>query len=538
MNARSPFNARYLRGVLCALAAVLPASLSHADEERLREQGRLIYEEGITTSGAALVGRRPGGANSVGKYAACKSCHQRSGFGQFEGGRRIPPITGKALFATERPPLALLPRGPGVSYKPAPYLVRPAYDDVTLLAALRDGVGAGGYTISSLMPRYDLDEGSRAALFAYLRTLSAEPSPGTTPKGTRFATALAPGYPPERQRLVIETLQACFKDRKLQRESNENWTLDVWRLEGAPETWSRQLEAFYAKAPPFAMLSGLGGADWSPVDAFCQEKKLPCFFPNVDAVKDVKLGGYAFYFSRGVLLEADIAARYILDAGQGGVRRVVGIVGNDPAAAEAARRLQEALAGKPVSVETLSFQEIKSKGLAGIDVMDAVVLWLRPDELAYVSRLPIPRARIMVVSGWLGGFETAPLSQEWMQSVELILVVDAPIRRELRARYNLSPWFASHGIKVVDPILQGNTLAACKVISESAYKMLGNYVRDYLVEFVENYPVGMGNAPAAQAYPRFIIAPGERLTSRGAYIARFGKSNPRELQLARDWFTP
>jgi len=93
------------------------------------------------------------------------------------------------------------------------------------------------------------------------------------------------------------------------------WQLHVWELKGAPATWESQLQARLAAEPVFAVISGLGGAHWEPVQRFCEKAALPCLFPNVEAPTGHDSDFYTVYFSRGVLLEAELIARELADAG-------------------------------------------------------------------------------------------------------------------------------------------------------------------------------------------------------------------------------
>jgi hypothetical protein len=77
-----------IAGAMTAVSAETPGP------DGLTEKGRLIYEAGQLGSGEPLVGYREGGLTSSGKAAACVVCHQRSGFGLFEGSNLVPPITG------------------------------------------------------------------------------------------------------------------------------------------------------------------------------------------------------------------------------------------------------------------------------------------------------------------------------------------------------------------------------------------------------------------------------------------------------------
>ncbi len=105
-------------------------------------------------------------------------------------------------------------------------------------------------------------------------------------------------------------------------------------------------------------------------------------------------------------------------------------------------------------------------------------------------------------------------------------------------QFNLWPWLDKHGIGHDDEVLLGNTLAACNLLTEGMLRLRGDYFRDRLVELTENYPSGMGNAPAPQAFPRFVMGPGQRFSSKGAYIVKFKAPDSTEIELVHDWIVP
>jgi cytochrome c553 len=530
---------RTYAGIAAALLACI-AWEAHAQDapDPLVAAGRRLYEEGVLASGEPLTGTRSNGLTSRGKAAACMSCHQRSGFGHGEGGNFVPPITADALFTQVRAPIEEPRTAGSVKMLPPQDQVRPGYDDASLAKAVRTGVGSGGQPLQVLMPRYALGDADMRALTAYLRTLSAAASPGHSAAGTRFATIIAPGQSPERRKQLIDVLNGCFNDRG-GASVRDPWMLDVWDLEGPPETWGQQLAQLYDRAPVFAVISGLGGAEWAPVHAFCTEMRLPCLFPNVDAPGGPVEGGTTFYLSKGVVLEAEAGVRHLADLPHTErPRRIVQVVGHSEAAQKAARAATDAAGRAGLAIETRAFAEGAGQSLAGIAALDALLLWLAAEDAATVSREKVPAAATILASGWLAGFETIPLSDAWKRKALVIMPVDAPVRRGLRVRYNLAPWLERMGLATGDTMLQGNTLAACKIMTESFWRMRGHFLRDYLVEWVENYPTAMGNAPAPQAYPRFVISPGQRVSSHGVFLVRFKKQNPRELELARDWFVP
>ncbi len=89
---------------------------------------------------------------------------------------------------------------------------------------------------------------------------------------------------------------------------HRRWELHVWELTGPESTWQQQLEQHLAREPVFAVLSGLGGRNWAPVHAFCEQRAVPCLFPNVEVPIDNAGDFYSVYFSKGVLLEAELIA--------------------------------------------------------------------------------------------------------------------------------------------------------------------------------------------------------------------------------------
>ena len=105
-------------------------------------------------------------------------------------------------------------------------------------------------------------------------------------------------------------------------------------------------------------------------------------------------------------------------------------------------------------------------------------------------------------------------------------------------KFNLLPWLTRQGIQSNEELLLGNTLAACNLLKESLQRMRGAYHREYLVEQIENYPIGMGNAPASVAFPRFSLGPGQRYASTGAYLVTFKAPDSNVLDMIQDWRVP
>ena len=343
------------------------------------EKGRLIYEVGRVGSGDPLRATRGGGVDAIGPAAACVRCHQRSGFGLFEGANLIPPITGPALFRNAQPSVQATRRAKGIDHREFPFLTRPPYTDSTLASALREGVAPSGYRFGYLMPRYDLGEEDMSALIAYLRRLSSEPSPGIDDSTAHFALIVAPGQEGARRRAVIDVVQACFEERHPRSHAGQSWQLHVWDLDGAPETWQSQLREKYAEQPVFALVSGLATVEWNPVHHFSQAERLPLLFPNIDVAPGREEGGYAFYFSKGAVLEAEVIARYLRDqAATAGLTRLVQIRQEQGISAKAAAALRSATKGlvavEDRVIDRASPDEI-ARSLTGLSSTDALVVW-------------------------------------------------------------------------------------------------------------------------------------------------------------------
>lgn len=509
------------------------AAVDTTDAQRLAA-GRAIYHEGRLPSGRPLTATRGEGSRLTGAAAACVQCHQRSGMGLAEGAVVIPPITGPALFGARLPGSYAPRRAPGMDSRDYPFRTRAPYTEGTLAQAIRYGHSNDGRRFSILMPRYALDDAAMEALAAYLRSLSAHPSPGADERVVHFATVITPHVDPGDREAVIGVLNACFAEHALDQTEGASgnadkgdrqaWRLHVWTLVGPPQRWHRQLADYQARQPVFAMISGLGDEAWSPVEAFCESTELPCLFPNVQPAVEAGAGRYSFYFSRGVWLEAEVFARQLAARGSSLPHsgRVVQLVGGADRGQRAAEMLTQALTESDVPVETWRLDSDEDR-LSSLAVTDALVLWLTTTELAgLMQRVPLPpRAEPVLVSGILSGMHTAPLNPAWRKVAVLAYGLDAPARWDQRMQRYLRPWLKKNGLSGGDERLQGNTLAACNLLSEAMLRLHGNYLRDYLVEWVENYPATMGLAPVPQAYPRFSLGPGQRFSSKGIYLVRF-----------------
>ena len=318
-----------------------PSSAVSAGSVGDPERGRRLYETGIGADGRPVRAVTQGDIPVSGDQFPCTGCHRRSGMGSSEGGRYVPPIAVPYLFQPRESNMILrLERfveyfkqlQPSLFYddlrKPR---LRPAYTDETLARAITEGVDPVGRPLDPTMPRYALGQADLRNLIAFLHGLGAKPDPGVDGETFHFATITGPNVAPERVK-AYESLVDAYAGWFNRDFSNDiahpgyspyyrsdllytrrKWTIHHWRLTGPPETWRRQLEAFYAQQPVFAVLGGVVDDPFDAVDAFCNDKRLACIFPvaELPPLKDSYRRGYVLYLSLGLVGEARGLARYL-----------------------------------------------------------------------------------------------------------------------------------------------------------------------------------------------------------------------------------
>lgn len=511
------------------------------------EMGRRIYMEGILPSGQALQGTRMDTVQLEGQAAACEACHRRSGMGSLEGNIVIPPITGNFLFSEpENRPVALVdPREPRNITRP-----HAAYTEPALAKALREGVNISGKTLNPLMPKYALNDQEIKAVMAYLRQLSPELSPGVGEDVVRFATIVTPDVSPQRREALVGMINTAFKQRNASQQTysgrmrmpldllprtTRNWTLTLWELNGAPETWAEQLTAYYQREPVFAVVSGLSGTTWEPVDRFCQQSKLPCLFPSI-ITPPAESSQYSLYYSRGVALEAGVIAKYLTGLGQKAPKRLIEIYRDEPAGLTADTALQKALKTSEITLEKRIYDGSKAsaqKVMADLSASDAVVLWLGPDDLASLQQAhPKPVAADLFVSGSLTNDKFSVIGKTWQPALKLIYPYEIGKSRDTNARA-LKSWLTTWKLPLVDELMQSEVFFNLLFLTDLSSQMLDNLYRDYLIERAEDMlSVGTNSS----AYPHLSLSKGQRFGSKGAYIAELSPEG--KLTKKTDWIVP
>ncbi len=566
------------------------------------EIGKRIYTQGILSSGAMLAGQRFGKNSIAGEEAACVHCHRPSGMGQVEGDILIPPINGNYLYATRKDKQVAI-MDPRVSKQFNQY--HDPYTDATFATAVNEGINNQGREMHVAMPRYHLEEADRKALLAYLTQLSAQWSPGVSENLIRFATVITPDVDPAQRKAFIDMQQAIVQQKngsthlahdhrtrhhmasaaELILGTERMWQLDIWELQGDPQTWTRQLNDLYQKQPVFALLSGLSHSNWQPVHDFCDHEKVPCWFPSVDLPPKAQ-SQYAFYFSSGVLLEANVIAHHLLEA-KHLPKHVYQIYHDNTVGQAATQELGLALKGSTIKLENrllsgnANATSLKH-ALAGIQSGDVVMFWLTEEDINALANLK-PRTGVSYYfSGKLASPEKTMLTQLWKNNAHFAYLYDLPQNRKLNLDY-YHAWMNAHHFATVDEPMQTEVFFAANFMTDTISEMLNNIYRDYLLERSETminkregvkseqetrdrYALGktgdverrFGTKMIEQSqrvqivsqidsnsvshgttlYPHLSLGPEQRFASKGGYIVKFASKKDNTLTDESGWIVP
>jgi hypothetical protein len=572
---KSPVHSLYIPNgiliILCFLIA-LPFSVlaeeASSNTDALIEQGKRIYEQGIVGSGKELEGKRSGNNKVTGAKAACVLCHRHSGMGSVEGDTLIQPITGNYLFHPDKVQVSNMDPRSGKKFNQT----HPAYDEGTLAAAIATGKNNAGNKMSALMPAYALEKQDMAALTAYLKQLSINWSSGVDAEKIHLATVITPDVDETRRKAFLSTLQQSVTQKnggtltssstrgrhhmvsaaELVLGTEHKWDLQVWELQGSPDTWTAQLNEKLKAQPVFAVLSGVSNSTWQPVHDFCESNQLPCWFPSVP-VPVTTQSFYNLYFSRGVLLEADVLSKTLAKAE---AKRVVQIHRNDAAAIEATKRLNDSLSKLNIATEDRIIKDgetISAQSLDKLTADDVVVFWLRANDLAELNKIAPPSVKTSYFSGELAG-DVIP--ETWRTNAHLVYPYQLPDKRQSNLT-NFHAWYAMKKLPIVDEALQAEAFFAVEFLTETVSEMLDNLYRDYLIERAESMLSRSESMKSEQQvrerqmrgktgaaiqqqsssiYPHLGLGVDQRFASKGAYIVHYDKDG--KLAAESDWIVP
>ena len=514
--------------------AVPAGEASTSPDAQLLDAGKRLYREGVLKTGQALEGVAIGEIALSGAQAACVNCHRRSGMGALEAGQRVLPVTGAALYQPGPPSLWYMHE---VS-QPDVNRFRPAYTDITLAKAIREGITPTGRTLQPVMPRFKLGDADLKALIAYLKSLS-NASPAVDGDTIHWATVVTPDVGPLERRAMLDVMEAFFRERN--DETNRylhnghippnrgyaplrNWVLHVWELQGAPDTWGAQLEAHFHKRPVFAVLAGIGSGHWQPIHAFCESLEVACLFPNTNLPTIQGDNFYTVYFSKGLTLEAEALAEFLSADSAHQRARIVQVYREEPQGevpAAAFRRVMKANGGVRLNDHSIALTDkIDSafwRRLVKTKHPDALVLWLGEQDLASLELSDLlPRAV------YLSGHRLKGLMPKSLKSSTTKVYLVSPwgtpqFRDERTAR--MRDWMETKGLVVTDELLPGNVLWLLWLVDDAVEQITDHFAPDYLIERIEDM---MGNLSNSSLYPRISLGPGQRFAAKGCYILSKG----------------
>ncbi len=549
--------------VLGLLAATAPAASGPSvKDDALADRGRRIYEQGLLPDGSPLRAMRPEGFTLEGEQAACVTCHRESGMGSVEGSIDrtilVPPVAGPVLFAPARFHGTFLDRShhwvPNDAWARA--LIRGAYDETSLGRSLREGVAPDGQRLVAPMPRYDLDEPALSALTAYLRQLGSEPAPGVEANTLHLATVVTPDAPPGYADAMLGVLRSWSAASKT---SGSDWRLHLWELSGPAADWRAQLEARYREQPVFALLSGAGGSEWTPVHRFCEENRVPCVLPVVDVAPEGVPGFYPVYFSPGVPLEARLLARHLSTEARpaGGAEPPIVQVFSDTAGRRAAEAFAASLEPGAGTSSLRRFRPTApSAALDGVDDGTVLVLWLRsPDIEQLATALPMgPETGTLYLSSLLAPPESIVLPPAWKARVTYAsLFDDLGLQGEI-AKLRLSSWLDRQGLPGGQDLrVQADAYAACYLFSRALGEIRGQELRrpkvplgrEHVLETLETgvskYADGTDLVdPDSHVayYGRMSLGPRQRTAVRGGILLRYASPDSQRLVAASNRIVP
>jgi hypothetical protein len=134
----------------------------------------------------------------------------------------------------------------------------------------------------------------------------------------------------------------------------------------------------------------------------------------------------------------------------------------------------------------------------------------------------------------MAGLENAPLPAAWRSAVRLSYPFDPPDKRKFRMNYPLA-WMKVRNVSMVDERVQSNTYLACGILAEQLTSMQDVFVRDYLLERIEDM---LSHRVLSGFYPRLSLAPGQRFASKGGYIVHFAESSETQIAADAEWVVP
>ena len=540
-------------------AGDLQPGVAGLSRDEVQQLGERIYRDGILPSGKPVQAVVQGDLTVEGTQFSCANCHMRSGLGSYEGQVVTPPINGIRLYQPRyrgglielsQEEWARVPR----QYRSL--VVRPAYSDETLAAAIRGGVNAAGVRLAPIMPRYQLGERDMAILTAYLRELSSVPAPGVTDSTLHFATVIAGEVSPEDRAAALVPLERYMEDRNNlaqpfeARRKSYGWgaenmdrnfrrlSLSRWELKGAPETWRGQLEEYYRKEPVFALLGGISYGDWKPVHQFSEDHRIPCIMPVTDYPVISEGDWYTLYFSKGLYQEGEAAARFLALRSPEPGQAVLEVVQDTPegrAVAAGFEKTWQSLGKSAPVTRTIG----RGAGIpadlleqhAGDLSPPVLLLWTGPETLSALAGVPGERRRpaSVYISSSLMRQGLLNLPNNLREFTFITYPYALPQDEGEYAAY-AKEWLSSRKAPVNERRISTRAFSLMTIMTPILMHLKRDFYRDNLLDVI-----GMLPDQLSPDYERLSFGPGQQYASKGCYIVQLSQGAKPQLVKKSGW---
>lgn len=554
---------------ICSLVAVIVAVPLAAVADPA--SGEKIYQDGVLSSGAPLIGRVAGGSVMRRGVAACARCHRASGYGLSEAEAITPMITGPVLFEELMPRRADLLRSLYQVNRSAVAIAaartpryRPAYNRSTLAAAIRMGRDPTGRVLGALMPRFSISDTDMDHLIDYLFGLGRKQPAGVGPSTIEFATIVAGDVGSSRVKAMTDVIDAFVRRRNFDTavlignrgkfpygkdeyvSARRNWVVHAWQLTGDAETWGAQLRRLYQANPVFAVIGGVSAGEWKPVHGFCEAERLPCIFPHVVPTAVMSPNRYNLYFSKSLRVEAEVLAGWLaVEARKDGKKpkvvqvhrgtrrqRAMASAFRSKLEGEGRHAIVDVAVERPGPIEPAFWTRLYDR-----HAPDALLLWLSADDVSALrlSASAIPDSVELYLSG--GFLETSGFAawERLPARVKLTFPFAIP-GKEVPRIHRIRAWLRSRKIARRHERLQLNTYFALSITSHALSHIVDHFSRDYLIESIEHEAENKLNPGT---YPHLGLGPGQRYASKGYFLVSLqaAKSGARFKPLS-GWIVP
>jgi hypothetical protein len=519
--------------------------------------GEKMFRSGILPSGKPMKAVAPGKTDVPGSTFSCASCHRRSGLGSIEEGILTLPINGALLFMPRYANFQNLTPAERKKILPLKFQadpLRPSYSNATLAIAIKTGVDPGGRTLNKVMPRYDLSSNDMSLLIAYLKQLSAKPSPGVTDTSIAFATVITSEVDQADSDAMFNSLELGIKSHnnlgnnrgrmgvmlsmEVMQLNYRRWTLSKWVLNGPPNNWHQQLEEYYKKEPVFALIGGISTLPWEPINRFCETNKIPCILPITDLPAISSTDYYTLYFSKGYYQEGEAAAAHLERTWDNAhPRKVIQILDRGPEAKALAAGFQNAWSEQGHGqVETLTLKEGLSADdlaatLSGADTGSIRLLWTGPESFAALKALAeTPQKPSMV---FMSSTRLATRIWDLPAKARSFTFITYPFREpgpKLVAQKmgGQPPILVNKEFKKNDRRVLSKTNTIVTILNERVLAMERNYYREYLVDLFTTMP-----EQYYTDYENLLYSPGQNYGSEHCHIMQLS-DDPDPKLVRRD----